>query len=290
MGRTVALKPQTPTLRSFLFLAYALTWVTLGPWFYAFNVVYHEKIPGWMWAFAPLAFIGGWGPSIAALVVTVRTGGCGAVGRLARSMLVWQVPIRWYLAVIALPPLVTAASLLVVDRGPATLRQFDVGAALANIPLAYALAVPFGPLGEELGWRGFALPRLLSRFGPGTATLLLGGFWTFWHIPMMLFSPGASLPSFMTLSVTSVLIFLVQITAETALMTFLYLRTGASVLLAILAHLTFNTAEAVLFGGLPHQAVEQLRSVYLVNVALLAVLGLIALVQFATAHRRRVAA
>ena len=283
------MKAQTPTLRSFLFLAYALTWVMLGPWFYAFNVVYHEKIPGWMWVFAPVAFIGGWGPTIAALIVTWRAGGRGAVRRLTGSLLVWRVPIRWYLIVFALPPLVTALSLLVVDRGPATLLQFDIGAALANMPLAYALALPFGPLGEELGWRGFALPRLLSRFGPVTASLLLGGFWTFWHIPMMLFSPGASLPSFMTLSVTAVLIYLVQLTAATALMTFLFLRTKGSVLLAVLAHLTFNSADNVLFGGLPHQPTEQLRSVYMVNVALLAVLGLLSLVALATAPRPRYA-
>ena len=283
------MKPQTPSLRSFLFLAYALTWVLLGPWFYAYNVVYHEKIPGWIWAFAPLAFIGGSGPSVAALIVTARTGERGAVRRLASSLLIWRVPMRWYLIVFALPPLVTALSLLVVDRGPATLLQFDLGAALANMPLAYALALPFGPLGEELGWRGFALPRLLARFGPVTASLLLGGFWTFWHIPMMLFSPGASLPSFLTLSVTAVLIYLVQLTAATALMTLLFLRTNGSVLLAVLAHLTFNSADNVLFGGLPHQPTEQLRSVYMVNVALLAVLGLLSLVALATAPRPRYA-
>ena len=281
---------RTPTLRSFLFLAYALTWVMLGPWFYAFNVVYHERIPGWMWAFAPVAFIGGWGPSIAALIVTFRAGGRPAVRRLAGPLVVWQVPVRWYLIVFALPPLVTALSFLVVDRGPTTLLQFNLGAALVNMPVAYALALPFGPLGEELGWRGFALPRLLSRFGPVAASLLLGGAWTFWHIPMMLFSPGASLPSFMTLSVTAVLIYLVQLTALTALMTFLFLRTNGSVLLAVLAHLTFNSAENVVSGGLPHQVTEHLRRVYLVDVGLLAVLGLISLVVLATAPRRKVAA
>jgi len=257
-------------------LAYALTWALLGPWFYAFNVVYHDRIPIWLWALAPLAFVGGWGPSIAALIVTARAGG-GAVRRLVGSMAMWRVPARWYLVTFALPPLVTAASVLVVDRGPATLRQFDLGAALANIPIAYAIALPFGPLGEELGWRGFALPRLLSRFGPVGASLLLGGLWTFWHVPMMLWSPGASMPSFMSLSITSVVIYMVQITAETALMTLLFLRTNKSVLLAIGAHVAFNTAHAVLFGGLPRLAPEQLRAVYLVNVALLAILGLISL-------------
>ena len=284
------MKPETITLRSFVGLAYALTWVMLGPWFYAFNVVYHENIPGWMWAFAPVAFVGGWGPSVAALIVTYRTGGRTAVRRLASSLIAWRVPPRWYLVTFALPPLVTAASLLVIDRGTATLRQFDWSAALANVPIAYALALPFGPLGEELGWRGFALPRLLVRFSPVKASLVLGGIWTFWHVPMMLWSPGASIPSFMGLSVSSVAIYLIQVTASTALMTFLFLRTNGSVLLAVIAHLAFNSAENVLFGGLPLLGREQLRSVYVVNVALLALLGLTSLVALANAPRRRVAA
>ena len=85
------------------------------------------------------------------------------------------------------------------------------------------------------------------------------------------------MPSFMTLSVGSLLIYQIQITAETAFMTLVFLRTNGSVLLAVLAHLTFNTAESVVFGGLPASSVERLRAVYLVNVAVLALLGLVSL-------------
>jgi len=283
-------RPGDSTLLAFVGLAYALTWILLAPWFYAFNVVYHEEIPGWMWAFAPLAFIGGWGPSVAGLIVSLRTGGRDAVRLLARSLLAWRQPWRWYLMTFALPPLLTAAALLIVDRGTVTLRQFDGGAAAANLPLAYALALPFGPMGEELGWRGVALPRLLSSFGPVKASLLLGGIWTFWHVPMMLWSPGASLPSFMGLSVASVVIYLIQLTAETALMTLLFLRTNGSVFMAILAHLTLNTSEAVLFGGLPPQPAEHLHRIYIVNVALLAGLGVISLAMFPSRSNGRLSA
>jgi len=286
----IDLKSRRPGLHSFFLLAYALTWALLGPWFYVFNAIYHEKIPSWLWILAPLAFIGGWGPSVAALIVTARAGRHGAVRRLMGSLAIWRVPAPWYVVTFLLPPLVTALSLLIVDAGLAHLRQFDVVRALAGVPVTYMLALPFGPLGEELGWRGFALPRLLVRFGPVKASLLLGCVWTFWHLPMMLWSPGASIPSFMTLSMTSVAMYWVQITAITALMTVLFLHTKGSVLLAVLAHLTFNTAEAVLFGGLPQLAAGQQRAVYIVNVGLLAILGLMSLCWLAARSKKPVAA
>lgn len=270
-------QPETSSLVFFVVLAYGITWVLLAPWFYVFNVVYHEAIPVWMWFFAPLAFVGGWGPSVAALILSARVGGRHAVRKLVGTLGHWRVPWPWYVATLLLPPLATATSLLIVDGGAATLRQFDFGAAMANLPVAYALALPFGPLGEELGWRGFALPRMLPRVGAAKASLLLGVIWTFWHVPMMLWSPGASIPAFMGLTLTSVAIYLIQITAITTLMTGLFLSTNGSVLLAVLAHLTFNTAESVVFGGLPRLAAETERMVYVINVGVLACLGLIVL-------------
>lgn len=284
------MKSQGHQLRSFFLLAYALTWLLLGPWFYVFNVVYHEEIPRWLWVFAPLAFVGGWGPSVAALIVSARAGGRSAVSKLLGSLAIWRVPAPWYFVTLLLPPVVTAASLLFVDRGLSTLGQFNLAAALTNVPVAYALALPFGPLGEELGWRGFALPRLLSRFGPVKASVMLGALWTFWHAPMMLWSPGASIPSFMGLSVTSVLLYAVWITSETAMITVLYLRTNQSVLLAVLAHMAFNTAESVLFGGLPRLLPDQMRAVYVVNVGLLALMAVASLSWFVLRPKRQVGA
>jgi len=269
------MKPEKPALRSFFLLAFGLTWVLLGPWFYLFNVVNQGEMSVWLWAMAPLAFIGGWGPSLAAVIVTAHQGDRSAVRRLLVSLADWRVHFRWYLLVFLLPPLATALSILIADRGITTIRHFDLIAALAGAPLTYAIALPFGPLGEELGWRGFALPNLLARFGPWRATLILGTLWTLWHLPMMLWMPGASVPSFMGLSVRSVLIYLIHVMAVTAIMTLLFLRTNGSILLAVLAHLAFNTAESVVSAGLPEMPVEQLRIVYVVTVCVLAVLGLV---------------
>lgn len=258
------------SLSAFVFGAYALTWVLLAPWFYVLNVKYGGEMQPWMWAWVPFAFLGGWGPSVAALVVTAREEGRGGLRRLLQSVTAWRVPLRWYLLVVVFPPAVTWLGLLIVDRSLGALRDFDVGAAIAAIPLAYLVALPFGPLGEEIGWRGFALPRLLSRHGPAVASLILGIVWTFWHVPMMLWSPGASFPSFMDFSISAVAVYLVQLVSITVLMTWLFLKTKGSVLMAVLAHLTFNTSEAVVYGGLPEAALAHEQAAYFAKVILLA--------------------
>jgi len=265
-------------LRVFFALAYLLTWVLLAPFFYLTSSVVHQPFPWWLWVLVPFAFIGGSGPSVAALLVTSWTQGREGVRRLLASLGAWRVPVRWYLFALGVPPAATAVSVLIADGGLQTLRHFDVGASLRGLPLAYALALPFGPLGEELGWRGYALPRLLDRFDVWRATLVLGVLWTFWHIPMMLFRPGASIPAFLEVSPETVAIYLGQIVSGTAMMTLLFLGTRGSVLLAVLCHLGLNTAESVVFNGLPHLSAVQVRQIYFVNVALLGGVGLSSLV------------
>jgi membrane protease YdiL (CAAX protease family) len=270
------------SLRAFFGLAYLLTWGLLAPFFYLISVL-HQPFPWWLWVLVPFAFIGGSGPSAAALVVTGWTQGRQGVRRLLASLAAWRVPARWYLFALGLPPAATALSVLIVDGGLQTLRRFDPAAALRGLPLAYALALPFGPLGEELGWRGYALPRLLDRFDVWKATLLLGVLWTFWHVPMMLLRPGASIPAFLDVSPSTVALYLGQVVSGTAMLTLLFLRTRGSVLLAVLCHLGLNTAESVVFNGLPDLPDLQIRQTYFVNVA---VLGCIAVACLVLAARR----
>lgn len=99
--------------------------------------------------------------------------------------------------------------------------------------LPWVIVTDPGPLGEEFGWRGFALPRLLDRFSPIAASLVLGLAHAIWHLPLF-FIPAMpqsrlSLPIF-AIGVVSIAIF------DTAL----YLRSGANLLLAIVVHLMAN--------------------------------------------------
>jgi membrane protease YdiL (CAAX protease family) len=154
-----------------------------------------------------------------------------------------------------------------------TWPQFALVPGLNAVPAAYALALPFGPLPEELGWRGYALPRLLREHGVFRASVMLGVMWTFWHTPMFWF-PGAAVPSVFDLSFGSVLLYLVQMIAETCIFTVTYLLSGGSILLAILQHLAFNTSESIVFGFIPEPSAEYKRQIYVVNTLVMWVVAL----------------
>ncbi|MDQ6676642.1 MAG: CPBP family intramembrane metalloprotease [Acidobacteriota bacterium] len=89
-----------------------------------------------------------------------------------------------------------------------------------------------GPLGEEPGWRGFALPRLESMIGPWKASLLLGLLWASWHLPLFLCRAWSS---------SSVPHFFLIVVSLSFLMTFLFNLSRQSVLVAIFTHAMFNT-------------------------------------------------
>ena len=108
------------------------------------------------------------------------------------------------------------------------------------------------------------------------SSLIIGAVWTFWHTPMFWF-PGAAIPSFLELSAAAVLLYLAQIVGEAVLFTTLFNRSHGSVLLAIVFHTTFNTAESTVFRLFEVPAEGQEPSVYFWTVGLTWVAALVGL-------------
>jgi membrane protease YdiL (CAAX protease family) len=168
-----------PTV-AFFALAYAIAWLAWGT-----DLALGGAAQG-------LITIGSFGPLLAALIVTGSTEGRGAVrtflGRLRR----WRGGGRLYALALIGPFLLAlgAALLDTLTGGPAPSFARQIPAdlpptALLLLPLIFLFGLLFGgPLGEEPGWRGFALPRFLAGFGPWTASTILGLAWGLWHIPL----------------------------------------------------------------------------------------------------------
>lgn len=190
------------------------------------------------WVFA-LLLLGAYGPSLMALVLAGRRDGKAGMKALLRKFAIWRVGLRWYGVALLLPVAVALGGALLYsarggDIGPLVLDRAYI------IPLALLAAAPFGPLAEELGWRGFALPRLLERHGPLASSLIVGTVWTLWHAPLF-WAPAGSAISGERVTIGSVAFYLALLTGYSIFYTWIHLNSRGSVLLAFLLHLSFNT-------------------------------------------------
>jgi uncharacterized protein len=239
-------------LTSFFLLAYALTWLGWSPWFLSEAGV--GLLPYDGGEFDALFNVAGLvlGPTLAAFVVTAATEGREGVRRLLRRIVLWRVGLRWYLFVFAGIPAIVLLSAVVV---PGAWDSFEWSAVPPALFL-YVVAGPFflfagGPVFEEIGWRGFALPRLQRLHGPLLGSLVLGGLWALWHLPLFLI-PDWDTPHGSPLDVA---LFVLLAVGIAVVFTWVFNNTGGSVLLAILAHGSLNTGVATAYDLFPVPAV-----------------------------------
>jgi uncharacterized protein len=184
------------------------------------------------WGVLPLGIFGVAGPLVAALIVIAITDGRAGLRELGSRMIRWRVGWRWYAVAIGLPlavHLVTVALNVAVGAPAPSLAQFSPWYAVIVV-FAVRLIDPLeGPMGEEPGWRGFALPRLQAGRSPLLATLILSLLVAAWHVPLLL-------PQFAQFGLRP--LDLLTTVAVTFWYTWLFNHTGGSVLITIVAHAT----------------------------------------------------
>src|SRR5215218_10453346 len=224
-------------LVSFFVLAFAGTWLTELPYVLSKHGagILHFSSPMLtllIWTSPLTVFMG---PFLAAFVMTGATEGREGVGRFLRRFVLWRVGFRWYLFAFVGIPVIGVLSVVVI---PGVLGSFKGLGALAPLSLlgvfVYVLFLG-GALGEEPGWRGFALPRLQSVHGPLLGSLILGPLWALWHLPLF-FTPWNELTAF------NVVVFVLATTCLAIMYTWVFNNTKGSVLMAILIHASFNAS------------------------------------------------
>jgi membrane protease YdiL (CAAX protease family) len=256
-------------LVSFFFMAYAFSWIMSIPFILSEWGVLHGDFR--------IAFvIKSYGPFLAAYCMIAITEGKAGLTVFRLRMRQTRASILWYVFVlIGLP----AVILLGICLQPGALTSFKgiTPTLLVSYPLAF-VAVFFGggPLGEEPGWRGFALPRLQKRYGALGGTLLLSIWWTCWHLPDFLTSaqgggPGTGIAAFLI----NFPIFLVLVTALAIILTWVFNHTGGSIFIALLAHASVNTPQVVLVPLFPAVNTTGLNLAALIGVGVPALLIII---------------
>src|ERR687890_2542179 len=124
-------------------------------------------------------------PSAVAIVLTAIVLGRGALRKLLARLLIWRVSPFWYLVVFLGPVALTGGVVLLnaLMGGPA----LSLGMTLVGAATFFAFSIfPGSALGEEIGWRGYVLPRMQARMSALRASLILAPFWALWHLPLFL--------------------------------------------------------------------------------------------------------
>jgi uncharacterized protein len=241
--------PSEPTGRSvlaryplvcFFVMAYAFTWIVISPWTLGATgagllpVELPAVATGLLLAVGILA-----GPTLAGIVVTAATDGRAGVRDLLGGLVRWRVGVGWYLFAVLGVPLIMLIGFLLYALAPPDLGALGGPAYALLYVLGFVLTLLLGgPLLEEIGWRGFALPRLQRRYSPLAAALLLGVLWALWHLPQFL------VPSWAAASggggVVGIALFVLAAVAFSVVLSWVFNNTRASLLVVVLVHTSID--------------------------------------------------
>jgi membrane protease YdiL (CAAX protease family) len=247
-------------------------------WFFLFTFAITWAL--WLWPDAlpsgrsgvfalggPVFLIGVFAPGLVALALTALRGGRAALFGLLARIGRWQA--GWLLYAFAL------GYMMLAKLGAALIVRVATGAwpAFGGTPwpllLLAGAATFWGQAGEELGWRGYALPRLAIAMGLGPASVLLGVVWAAWHLPLFFIagtgSDGQSFP-----------LYLLHVVAVSVAMAWLYWRAAGSLLLVMLMHASVNNSTGLVPAAVPGAADPFSFATSLVGSSTAAVLWIVA--------------
>jgi len=229
---------QRGLLVSFFVLTFAITWGLAA--FVVLVPRLSEALFGKLSAASPVFIVAVAGPTIAASILTFVQGGWSDLRALYAKWTQWRFGVQWYALLLVGIPLVNYLISRVAGHEPVP-NLSTLPSLLAFLVLEFVL----GPLGEELGWHGFALPRLLNRYSPLAASLIFGVIWGMWHLPAFFLS---GLPQ----SKLGVPVFLVRAMFLAILGTWIFVRTGRNVPSMVLFHFMLNVSLDMF--GVPQRA------------------------------------
>lgn len=258
-------------LAMFFLLAYLFTWSNWLPQALTSRGIASLQVPGFV------SILAGYGPALAAIIVVSLSRGRQGLRELFGRLLKWRVGLQWYLVALFLPAIVTLLAITLNNLTGGTSPDFSTAGfpfGPADTPIWQKILIlflvfllGFDGLGEEIGWRGFALPELLKRYSGLTSSLILGALWAIWHFPYAL-TRGTFL------SEVPLHWFFINLLALSMIYTWIFLHTNGSLLLPLLFHAAGNTTSNLL-PSLPPAAPDLRIYYFTIAINILIAIGII---------------
>ncbi|UYX54759.1 CPBP family intramembrane metalloprotease [Bacillus thuringiensis] len=229
-------------LTSFFIMAYVFSWVVLIPFILsqwgilpkskAFDIFFYANV------FA--------GPMLAAYIMFRTIEGKESWKKVRKSILSIKVDLKWYLFTLIVIPAVLFLGMVIVNGGIPTFHSLNAEFFVTYLISFVAIFFLGGPFPEEIGWRGFALPRLQSKFGPLKGTLLLSVLWAFWHLPHFLTAAQRGGPSSdLSILYIHLPIFILLCLPISIILTWVYNCHHGNLFILMLVHASVNTFSLV---------------------------------------------
>jgi membrane protease YdiL (CAAX protease family) len=186
----------------------------------------------------PWFLLGVFSPGLVALAFTARRAGSRGAVALLRRLVAWQVSARWFIFALGYMAVVKLTAAIIYRTVWSEWPRFGTEPWFVLLGATLMSTLVGGQAGEELGWRGYALPKLAERFGMGAGSILLGVVWALWHLPLF-FAPAADTYH------QSFPLYLLQVTALSIVMAWVYYRTCGSLVPVMLLHAAVNNTKDI---------------------------------------------
>jgi uncharacterized protein len=225
------------SLLKFFLLTYVVTWtvfIAVGALTLKMDTSGHARSA----LLGLMVLPGVFAPAIVAVLLTAQAEGRAGLKALLRPLFQWRVGWQWYVFALGFMATIKLTVALVLRATTGSWPRFGQESWYIMLAATIFSTVVGGQAGEEIGWRGYALPRLATRFGLAPASVLLGVIWATWHLPLF-FIPGADLLG------QSFPLYLLQVTAMSVVFAWLWWRTKGSLLLTMLLHSAINNTKDV---------------------------------------------
>ena len=226
-------------LKSFFLMSFLFTWLVVLPYILSVWGIVKGDLE-FLYIIKPFV-----GPMLAAVVTIYATQGKEGLARLRKRLGQRRAPWKWYFLILVAVPVLLLVGIIVQ---PSMLGSFKGLSAkiLISYPLYFAVVFFGVALPEEIGWRGFALPRMQKNYGALKGTLILGLLWSLWHLPFFL-TPGhgGGPNNSYEAMIRSFGYFVMLVMAFSVIFTWVFNHTGGSIFVANILHASIDTPQLV---------------------------------------------
>lgn len=265
MASTLSIASKPRSLIVFFVLAFGISWAVWIP-----TALSSYGLVSFQADTTLSGLLGAFGPFFAALITTAIYEGKTGFSVLFKRLLAWRVGIQWYLFVLFWPAVLSLAKTSIAAMLGSTLPDFSQPPFVQLYPLPpellnttpFVVFLPFvflqqmligSSMGEEPGWRGYALPRMQAHQSSLRASLLLGLLWSVWHFPLWLTKGHPMQETFSGWS-------MLELMATAILFTWVYNHTTGSLLLALLFHTSIAITDLFLASAKTHPIIDMALS------------------------------